>query len=191
MQNDQFFSVAHTLNVNVEPLPAASSAPTASDFEQEIPTPFKLASENAVMSPGLHRALSSLGEAGKELGHYLKSQSDKLDMVLSYVLSMQDDPNYRTQTSHFGGSYLTFLWPTELHRSQLVRIKLFIPEESAAIYCYAEVTRCQAIDHGYQVECHYKLIREQDREVLVRASLHVQSKQLQKRAESRRQSESN
>lgn len=186
MQDDQYFSVAHRLSVNVEPLSPSTQLPDEAAFEDEIPTPFKLANDNAAASPGLHRALGTLGEAGKEIGQYLKSQSDKLNMVLSYVLSLQDDAEHRTHTSHFGGSQLNFYWPQALTPGHKLKIKLFIPEESAALYCYGEVIQCQTTTNGHLIECRYSRIREQDREMLVRASLHIQAKQLQQRADARR-----
>lgn len=192
MENDQYFSVAYQLNANVQILDKGYAIPDPFQFDEEIPTPFKMANEGNAMSPGLHRALNNLGDSGKEIGLYLKAQSNKLDMVLSYVLSLQDDPNQRTQTTHFGGSELSFTWEKTIPSGTPVRIKLFLPEESAAVYCYAQITDNQLIKPGVQrINCSYTQIREQDREVLVRASLHVQSKQLQKRSESRRQTQDN
>ncbi|MFM4736310.1 PilZ domain-containing protein, partial [Aeromonas caviae] len=51
--------------------------------------------------------------------------------------------------------------------------------------CYGEVVQRDAGEHGTHVVLDYVRIREDDRELLVRASLHVQSKQLKLRAQER------
>ncbi|MFM2479852.1 PilZ domain-containing protein [Celerinatantimonas sp. YJH-8] len=182
-EDTSYFSVAYQLNINVSVLPASQPLPEYSTFLEEIPESFRMTSPHSY-STDLSSSLQSLGEAGVMLQRYLKSQADKLDMLLSYVLSLQDDPAARTQTTHFGGSQLRFHWETPLATGQQLQLKVFLPEEATAIYCYGRVTACSSTS-PFNIECEYALIREEDREALVRASLHVQSKLLQARAKAR------
>ncbi len=68
-----------------------------------------------------------------------------------------------------------------MKEEDIVRLKIFLPEESSAIYCYATVSELNA----EQCTLTYTLIRDQDRELLIRASLHIQSQQLKDRAKLR------
>ncbi len=71
------------------------------------------------------------------------------------------------------------------HLHQIVRLKIFLREEASAIYCYGQVKQLEPSEHGTHVMLDYVRIREDDRELLVRASLHIQSKQLKLRAQDR------
>lgn len=184
-EESSYFSVAYQLNLNVAPLPWASSLPEYGDFINAIPESFRLASASQNRIENITTSLQTLGEAGIALQHYLHAQADKLNMLMSYVLSLQDDSNKRTHTTHFGGSQLQFIWPEPLRPEQLVEIKLFIPEEATAIYCYGKVKEITDHQQSFNIACEYALIREEDQETLVRASLHVQSKLLQERAKAR------
>ncbi|CAG9296620.1 PilZ domain-containing protein [Celerinatantimonas diazotrophica] len=181
-----FFSVACQLNLNVEPLPEQTDLPDYEQFLNQIPESFKLAGSQQNQLTDISSSLQSLGEAGGALKHYLKAQAEKLDQVLTYVLSLQDDPRFRTGSTHFGGSQIRFSWNEVLQVGQLVKMKIFIASEACAIFCYARVVEVMN-QQPFNIACEYALIREEDREALVRASLHVQSKLLQERANARRQ----
>jgi hypothetical protein len=60
---------------------------------------------------------------------------------------------------------------------------MFIPEEAAAVFCYAEVISCDLLPDldVYQVSLLYTVIRELDQEVLVRCTMHLQTQQLKAR----------
>ena len=81
--------------------------------------------------------------------------------------------------------FVVYFDKTAPHLHQIVRLKIFLREEAAAIYCYGQVKQLDGSEHGTHVLLDYVRIREDDRELLVRASLHVQSKQLKLRAQER------
>jgi hypothetical protein len=60
----------------------------------------------------------------------------------------------------------------------LAEVKIFLEKEAAAIYCLAEVIEVDVADDLYHVSYVYTHIRDQDQELLVRASLHLQTSQL-------------
>ena len=65
---------------------------------------------------------------------------------------------------------------------QAFRTKLFLQHEASAIYCYTEVVAVNKIDdEHYQYTLLFKAIRDTDQELVVRASLHAQTRQLKKR----------
>lgn len=180
-----FFSVAYCLDLNIKPLPDDFTLPSDAEFDSQIPESFKLASPDFNQTNDIANSLKSLGDTGNALAHYLKTQAERLNQILTYVLAMQDDPQFRTSSTQFGGSRLQFEWPILLSTGQLLEIKIFLPEEACAIYCYGQV-----IENDHQsghITCEYVQIREEDQEALVRASLHAQSKLLQARAKARQE----
>lgn len=187
---EQFFSVTHATPVNVIPMPADFRLPTLEALEAELPEPFRIASAITSIDLVSSRLLRSQNESMHDLVEIINQQSRKIDMIMGYVLAAQDHPEHRFHTLRFGAGQLTYLNPHQGHGEapalhQIVRLKIFLREEASAVYCYGEVVQRDAGEHGTHVVLDYVRIREDDRELLVRASLHVQSKQLKLRAQER------
>lgn len=185
MSSNEYFLVSYRLAINVEPLRDDESIPDPAAFEQQIPAPFRMASDLATFDSQALHILKLNNETTQALWFFLKTQNDKINTLLSYVLSQQDDPQFHYQTRAFSAGRCLFdSIDNKFTLQQNVRLKIFIPEESAAIYCYASVSAI----NGQSVELTYRQIREEDRELLIRTTLHIQSKQLKLRAEQRAQS---
>lgn len=187
---EQFFSVTHATPVNVIPMPADFRLPTLEALEAELPEPFRIASAITSIDLVSSRLLRSQNESMHDLVEIINQQSRKIDMIMGYVLSVQDHPEHRFHTLRFGAGQLTYLHPRQGHGEvphlhQIVRLKIFLREEASAIYCYGQVKQLEPSEHGTHVMLDYVRIREDDRELLVRASLHIQSKQLKLRAQDR------
>jgi hypothetical protein len=107
-----------------------------------------------------------------------------MDLMMSYILLQQDDEAYRNTAIKFGGGGLVIGSASRVTVGEHVILKLFLETESAAIYCMAQVVACepalQDSELGFEVSYAYTHIREQDQELLVRASLHLQTAQLRK-----------
>lgn len=187
---EQFFSVTHATPVNVIPMPGDFHLPSLEALEAELPDPFRIASSITSIDMVTSRLLRNQSESMHDLVEIINQQSRKIDMIMGYVLSVQDHPEHRFHTLRFGAGQLTYLHPRQGHGEaphlhQIVRLKIFLREEASAIYCYGQVKQLEPSEHGIQVVLDYVRIREDDRELLVRASLHIQSKQLKLRAQDR------
>ncbi|OZS44631.1 PilZ domain-containing protein [Photobacterium sanguinicancri] len=199
MIQDEYFSVHAGLTINVEPLDENTACPDEEAFRLEIPPLFRVASECSELEESTERLLSNFGsDDSKALIGYLGAQNTKINLLLSYVLSQQDDPAIRFTTRTFGASRLSFLSPTPLATGCTVRMKLFLTDPPAAIYCYADVIDCQPYSNqtgdakgnsgdknNYEVHLCYSQLLENDRDLLIRAALHVQQKLLRERAQQR------
>lgn len=195
--SEQFFSVMHSIPVNVEPLPAGSQPPSLEALEAELPTPFRIAGSISHVDVGTARQLRNMGDEFGVLVDVINQQSAKINVLLSYLLSQLDDPQYRRHTQRFGGSELVFVNPQPLATGTLLRMKLFLSDQASAIYCYGQVvdnipqeppqepSHEPSQEQAVLVTVHYAALRPDDRELLVRASLHIQSLQLKLRAEQR------
>ncbi|MGL6584656.1 PilZ domain-containing protein [Aeromonas hydrophila] len=187
---EQFFSVTHATPVNVIPMPGDFHLPSLEALEAELPEPFRIASAITSIDMVTSRLIRNQNDSMHDLVEIINQQSRKIDMIMGYVLSAQDHPEHRFHTLRFGAGQLTYLHPRQGHGEvphlhQIVRLKIFLREEASAIYCYGQVKQLEPSEHGTHVMLDYVRIREDDRELLVRASLHIQSKQLKLRAQDR------
>lgn len=183
-QYNEFFTIEHNFTVNVEPLTAPVDK---AYFEQSIPLPFKLASDNAQIDQSAFRSIQGLSSVANQLTTYLHHQANKIDLLVGYILSQQDDESKRFKGLAFGGGGFVYHANTALALGEQVIAKLFILEENCAVFCHAQVIEISELDGSYNHKLVYQHIREEDRENLVRTSLHIQSKQLQSLAKKRNQ----
>ena len=100
---------------------------------------------------------------------------------MSLVLQTLDDEAVRFEAIEFGAGGVVINSDKALAIGTLAEVKLFLEEEAAAVFCYGEVIACHPCENGYQTSLVYTCIREEDQEVLVRATLHLQTQQLKKR----------
>jgi hypothetical protein len=183
--SNEYFLVNYPLAINVEKLKEGESIPELQEFEQQIPAPFRMASDLAAIDSQALQPLKLNNETTQALWGFLQAQNQKINTLLSYVLSQQDDPRFHYQTTAFSAGRCLFKCNKgAFSPQQNVLLKIFIPEESAAVFCYATVTDI----NNDSVELTYQQIREEDRELLIRSALHIQSKQLKLRAAQRAQS---
>ncbi|RKF19544.1 PilZ domain-containing protein [Alginatibacterium sediminis] len=189
----EYFSVDHQLNMNVEVVEPQHCPTDYAQFLSEMPEAFQLSAQIGLKDQNMFNNLRLLGEVGEQLSQYLMRQNQKIEQVLSYVLQQQDESDLRAQSIQIGGSQLSFAWKQNLSIGQLIRTKLFLPEESAAIFCYLKVDSSKMREDtntdnevpSFEINCSYQWLREEDQETLVRASLHVQSQQLKLRSQQR------
>jgi len=179
----QYFKVEHSIVINI--LPKAGQLPSEAEFLSVIPEPFLMAGNIGQLNLNALRSLQRLGELAEELANYLQLQAKKLDLLLHYVLQQQDQSEHRYTTQSYGGAGLSYISATPLTSFDLVEVKLFLAENAGAIFCYGQILSCEAHEHGHLIKVVFKLIREEDRELLVRASLQQQARQLKLKAEQR------
>ncbi len=185
-QFDEYFSIAHCINANVRPLGSNEDVPDEDALEESMPYAFRIASEMAALEAQAIRPLRNLGDHAETLAEYLNHQSRKIDLMMSFVLHQQDEPEYRFKTVKLGGGGVIIESKEALEIGTNAELKLFLDAEAAAIFCYGEVIACEQIEDSYHIAFIFSSIREQDQELLVRASLHIQTQQLRKRSKERK-----
>jgi hypothetical protein len=156
-------------------------------FEAEIPEPFKISNTIVQLDLSNARALRSISDDIGYLVDVINQQSRKINLLMAHILMQEDDPLHRHNTLSFGGSRLTFYSSMPLEKKQLLRIKIFLREEASAVYCYGRIIDLVTEQDRLLVTVEYALLREEDRELLIRAGMHEQSRQLRERAEKKHQ----
>ncbi len=184
-QFDEYFMIAHDIPVNVQPV-ADDAVPAAADLDTSMPYAFRIAGEMAAIEAQALRPLRNLGDHAAALTEYLNHQARKIDLMMSYILQQQDDESCRFNTTRFGGGGIVIQSSAPFEPGTKAELKVFLNQEAAAIYCFGEVIACEAQEDGYHVSFIFCSIREQDQELLVRASLHLQTQQLRKRAQDKK-----
>jgi len=209
-QYHDYFVIEQAVMVNIKPL--STALPTYEFFLTMIPEPFRMASEQATLDRSALKALAQLGDVAEDLAIYLRSQAKKLDMLMRYLLIQQDDPTCRRHTLSFGGSALNFLSDQPIAAGTSLEVKMFFNGTDGAVYFLTTVLDSVLQDSllpdalqqkaltdedadadaseqtlqqpaaQYLIQSVVSRIRDEDREVLVRASLHEQSRQLKTKA---------
>ncbi len=185
-QFDEYFSIAYCVNANVRPLGANETVPDEDNLEESMPYAFRIASEMAALEAQAIRPLRNLGDHAETLAEYLNHQSRKIDLMMSFVLHQQDEPEHRLKTVKLGGGGVIIESKDKLEVGTQAELKLFLDAEAAAIFCYGEVITCEQVEDSYHIAFIFNTIREQDQELLVRASLHIQTQQLRKRSKDKK-----
>lgn len=189
-QFSEYFQLNHAIEINISKGDVLSNTPTDEEFDALIPLPYKLASEMKGVEQNMLRPLRQLGDVIEPLADYLKAQSRKIDLMMHYILQAQDENDERHRTVSFGGGGFIFSSSDNYSKEDYLVCKLFFNDEASAIYCLGRVIEQTENDkEGNESETLYTVlfhkIRDEDRETVVRASLHQQSKQLLKKTQKR------
>lgn len=184
-QYEEFYSVQYQFDINIELL-STDQVPTFEQFNERMPLPFKLASDIVSIDNATLRPLGQIDAVATALVDYLNHQSKKIDLLLGFILKQQDNHSHRYKALSFGGGGISFTSKNAFNDGQLVELKIFLPDENVAIFAIAEIFSSQENDGEFTNKLIYHHIRDDDRELLVKTSLHQQSKQLQSLAKQRR-----
>ncbi|MCO4798911.1 MAG: PilZ domain-containing protein [Colwelliaceae bacterium] len=188
-QFNEFFTIEHEFGVNVSLL-AKEKTYDYQSFINNMPTPFKMASDMSSLDQAALRPLQALSGVAGQLVDYLNHQAQKIDLLMGYILSQQIEEESHFQGVSFGGGGITFSSESSFNLGEYVELKVFIESDNCAVYCYGEIIEVNKHENGYQQKVIFHFIRDDDREILVRASLHKQSEQLKALSKKRNQTTS-
>lgn len=179
----EFYLIAHPIKANVIKVDNNQSdlaEQSMAEFEHNMPYAFKIAGEMAQIQSQSLKPLRNMGDKVADLITYLEFQSKKIDLMMSYILQQQDEPQHQANAIKFGGGGAVVVSNIAENIGETHILKLFVESEAAAVFCYAEVIEIEHINDEYHVSYLYTHIREEDQELLVRASLHLQTQILRK-----------
>lgn len=189
-----YFQIEHQTTVNL--VPFSGPLPDQDGFLRLIPDAFKMTSELSQLNNSSIRTFNAVKDLSADLANYLQQQARKLDALTHYVLRSQDDPKQRFHTFSYGGSGVQVWMDEAVEQGQVYEVKLFLDNNDGALYCLGQVldvteqhlsTPEAEPKPGYLVKILFRRIRDEDRDMVVRASLHEQSRQLKRKAEQRQQ----
>ncbi|MGS2721586.1 PilZ domain-containing protein [Paraglaciecola aestuariivivens] len=180
-QFSEFFMIQHDIPVNMRSVAPSFALLDPAELHQHMPYEFQIASELSSIDSKALRPLRSLGEHAVELAEFLTHQSRKIDLMMSLILQQHASQETSYTGVQFGGGGIVVECPNEWAVGQITELKLFLREEASAIFCFAEVIACKPSKDKYHVSLIFSCIREEDQDLLVKASLHLQAAALRKR----------
>jgi len=183
-QFNEFFSINYSFNVNICQV-YQDNVPSYEQFLAQIPMPFKMATEVTTIDQAALRPIQGLAGVASQLTEFLNYQSQKIELLVTYILSQQDEVQHRYCCNSFGGGGIVFSSETPFNVGDILEMKVFLLEAKCAVYCLGEIINIGQKDEAFDHQVIFHYIREEDREILVRTSLHEQSKHLQSLAKKR------
>ncbi|MCY7264608.1 hypothetical protein, partial [Pseudomonas protegens] len=87
---EQYFGGTHAMPGNVIPMPADFYLTSLTELDAELPEPFRISSAITSIDMVTSRLLRNQNESMHDLVEIVNQQSRKIDMIMGYVLSMQD-----------------------------------------------------------------------------------------------------
>lgn len=179
---EQYFQIAESNRVNLFAVDKQSVPQSPAQLEADIPPLFKLANEVSELEQSSLRPLRNLGDVAQELAVFLQAQSRKIDLIMSHILASEQPQDNAMYCDSYGGGGVKFTTSEQYIIGQAFRTKLFLQHEASAVYCYTEVVAIDELGDGQkQYTLLFTAIRDSDQELVVRASLHAQTRQLKKR----------
>jgi hypothetical protein len=183
MSHQQFFTVQHGLSIQVKWLDSGVMLPSNPEFESEIPSEFKIACEFSHLDNRNEQAAAELAKHDMQaVNDLFQNQNKKINILLGFFLAQYRENQSSTVTTNFGAGELSYVSPQTVSKGDLAQVTLFLENPSAAVYCYAECVDVTATEQGCEVKLEYRLIREDDRDLLIRAALNQQQKLLRQRS---------
>jgi hypothetical protein len=187
-----YFQIEHQTTVNL--VPFSGPLPDQDGFLRLIPDAFKMTSELSQLNNSSIRTFNAVKDLSADLAQYLQQQARKLDALTHYVLRSQDDSKHRFHTFSYGGSGVQVWMDEAVEPGQIYEVKLFLDNNDGALFCLGQVLEVMKQETSepeqktaYLVKILFRRIRDEDRDMVVRASLHEQSRQLKRKAELRQQ----
>ncbi|KZN33204.1 PilZ domain-containing protein [Pseudoalteromonas luteoviolacea] len=178
----QYFQIDETNQINLFPVEANMVPKNSAQLEAAIPPLFKLANEINELDLNALRPLRNLGDIASDLAAYLQAQSRKIDLIMSHILANEQPEDDTSYCDSYGGGGIKVTSDERFTIGQNFRTKIFLQHEASAIFCYSQIIEInQKEEEQFQYTLAFTQIRDSDQELLVRASLHAQTRQLKKR----------
>ena len=146
-QYHEFFAIEYDFTLNITLLDERDVT-TFEHFVDQMPMPFKLASDMVTIDQAALRPLQALSGVTGQLVDFLNHQSQKIDLLIGYILSQQDDEQHRYQGMKFGGGGVKFSTASAFELGQKLEMKIFLLASNCAVYCYGEVIEVTQVSNA-------------------------------------------
>lgn len=187
----EYFQINDSVNVALFPVERHQVPQNEFELDAKIPPLFKLVNDVTLLEQSALRPLRGLGDAAEDLATYLKLQAKKIDLILAHILVQESHQEEQQATFSYGGSGFKISSVEPFAIGQIYQCKVFLERDAGAVFCYAEVIDVETAESTienqddantakpeYISSFLFSTIREVDRELIIRSSLHAQSRYL-------------
>ncbi|CAH0525559.1 PilZ domain-containing protein [Vibrio hippocampi] len=183
MKQNDFFTVRAPLKTNIKPLAVGEPTPSFEDYLAQIPAPFAASSEFSALEQQNDAATHELNQHNlRHVAQLIEQQNSKLNLLLNYLISQQDQAEFRHTATQFGAGELTYRANHTLQTGQFAEVKLFLDHPPAGIYCIGEVSHIKEHQDQFDITIRFVHILEEHQDMLIKAALHQQQKLLRQRS---------
>jgi len=174
-----FFRVSQDVLFDFKIIDAYTAENSEAGMEFEDTVSLHLINELHKLDKDNIQSLRLLTEKNRMLGDYLRSLSNKIDLIARHALFAQDEnkrdrPTERINLSEDG---IAFVTERAIYKGNYLVIRLIFLPQYIPVVVFAKVVRCEAKNRFYQVAAKFHRISETDRQDLSRQILKAQVKQ--------------
>lgn len=185
--SEQYFYVLYRAKLSFTFLNSSCELPEYTEFEQSLPA---LSVLSGHLEPLDRSSIKALHKYGREFARFADKQTEmtaRMNEIISYIMEREtEDLNY--STTMISGSGFRFNLPSGqiLNQSSVMKFRIALPEFGLFISGFAELKEYHQDPASPGINCvtaEYIMIRNSDREAIIRAVTLIQQKELRLRAE--------
>jgi len=176
----EYFRINDEVVLDYWPIDAAGLDELREKIESKIPERFTTAASFAATSRQIAHAFHSVQNDQPDVARCLQALDDKLNTLAQLFVAEEIRLNdHSTQEVNLSAGGLAFRSRQQLDKGSLVELRLVLFPSLMGMLIAARVIHCEHVNDGnlqypWQIAVSYELIRETDREILVR---HVMAKE--------------
>jgi hypothetical protein len=187
LERRRYYRIDDNVILNYRVIPPDQVEQTLAHFQEGIPERFDLTSAYATNDAAMAEALSRIRAEQPMVAFYLEALDRKLNLLARLAVSGGDDLSAQpTRRVNLSGGGITFGAEQEIPCGTILEMKLVIFPTYTGILAYGPVVHCHKetdtdARFPWQVAASFSHIRDADRDLLVRHTLHCQAAWLRQR----------
>lgn len=117
--------------------------------------------------------LRNISDRSRELGHYLKAQQRKMELIASHLVLQQVNEHFSMQEVNLSANGIGFHYPQALRTGQLIDLDLLIWPQATLICTRAKIVSHQQRVNDYVFGAEFTELEDHHRDAIVRHCLMI------------------
>ncbi|WP_253041932.1 PilZ domain-containing protein [Pleionea sp. CnH1-48] len=172
-----FYRIDDEISLQIFPVDAAAGQPKRQSFDDQMPPEFQMLRELRQLDSENAQTLSSIFEKNRSVGHYLKMQNEKIELIARYIVKHHGQSLKTTKVNISGGG-IRFRHPEALAEKSHLGLKIVLFPECFSFSSLAEVVSCQSDNGSFLIATEFRDIDHHDQDELIKHITRLQSRQL-------------
>jgi len=181
VERRHFYRIDNEVGFHFEILGDDSILPTYEQFLNETPVNARIFSELEKIELETLSALRNIQSSHKDLFLYLKGINRKINILAANISALSSENEFQIENITLSAGGISFYHHEPIKRDEYLRLSLMLYPSCHEILCYARVMSIASegnknqVPNPYCISVEYVLIREADRDALVKHVLAIQS----------------
>ena len=188
ISNDErrdYYRINDTVGFSCSICKSEKEIPTLEEFLAEIPDEFQLINYLNRIDIDNASLLHTIQEVSPDISRYLKIINAKIDALSRHMVTVGSMEEIKFEKITLSAGGLSLINDENIALGTILRTRMVLYPSCSGILTYGKVVRSFAIPNTepaqYDTALQYVLIKESDRDVLVRHVLQLQSNQLRQK----------